>query len=151
MPLLIALALGGPAACGGHQLEKLDKVGDKPTPISISPEQKQAPVHTRPVISRGHLDQVLAEGPGRLLQRVQLIPYRENNRFIGFQITTLFPNEGWRVPGVQIGDVISRINGLRMDRPEQFMHLFQSLVTAQQLDLELIRNGSPIRIVFPIE
>ena len=149
--LLITLLLGALSACAGHPLEPLDKVADAPTPISIAPEQRGNALQARPVIPRAHLNQVLAEGPGRLLQRVQLIPYRENKRFVGFQITTLFPNEGWSVPGVQIGDVISRVNGLRVDRPEQFMHLFESLATAQQVDLELVRNGAPIRVVFPIE
>ena len=105
----------------------------------------------RLLIPRYALLEVQSQGPGRILQRVPIRPFRQGGQFLGFQIVQLFPGEGIAVRGVQVGDVILRINGRRMDRPEQFMKLFQGMDQWTEVIFELLRNGEELSVRYSVE
>ena len=132
---------------------------------SVSPERETVTTRTTTSIPRSHqnesvkpappaepplripehvLAEVQSQGPGRLLQRIPIRPFRARGEFIGFQIVDLFPGEGHTVRGVRVGDVILRINGRRMDRPEQLMKLFQKMERWTALEVEVYRNGEEL-------
>ena len=111
----------------------------------------EPPSQKKLVIPRYALLEVQSQGPGRILQRVPIRPFRQGGQFLGFQIVQLFPGEGIAVRGVQLGDVILRINGRRMDRPEQFMKLFQGMDQWSEVIFELLRNGRELSVRYSVE
>jgi len=127
----------------------MEKVALEPTPIYRNKIQRPTPPRDL-VLSRPTLHQTLAQGPGHFLQRVRLLPYRHNGKFIGFQIQTLFPGENIRIDAPLIGDVILRVNGSRIDRPDQLQQVWESLYTANAITIEYWRQGLVFTTTFPI-
>ena len=139
--------------CASRPLDAIEDVPEGPTPIHYAPKTTVEPTPQLPrvpVIPRYIIEAVQAEGPGRLLQRVPVRPFRAQGQFMGFQIVDLFPGENIRTNHIQAGDVVTRINGRRVDRPEQFMRLFQDLHMWETLEIELLRGEIRKTVVFQI-
>ena len=140
--------------CASRPLEAIDDVPEAPTPIHYAPEKRgqvtpKLPIS--PVIPRYVIEADQAEGPGRLLQRVPVRPFRSQGQFMGFQIVDLFPGENIHTTHILPGDIVTRINGRRVDRPEQFMRLFQDLHQWESIEIELLRGETRITVVFQIQ
>ncbi len=101
------------------------------------------------VIEREGLVAIVDQGLGRFLQHVQLEPAVANGKFGGFRVAALDP--AWKGAGLESGDVITRLNGQPIERPEQAMAAFESLRTASEVKVELMRDGTPANLSFRIE
>ena len=148
-------------ACASRPLEPIEKVGEEPTAIHTSPStvrshSKTVPASTNStpkvsVIPRYILEAIQAQGPGRFLQRVPVLPFRDGGEFVGFQILDLFPGEGIRIQSIRKGDVVTKVNGRRVDRPEQFMKLFEELHLWTQVSIQFERKGVPMSVLYEIQ
>jgi type II secretory pathway component PulC len=88
------------------------------------------------VIQRSELRQVLKQGAQAFIQRVQVRPAFRAGRFFGWRVIA------YRGPGpVRPGDIVRRINGKGLERPEQFMRAWEGLGRSSQLVLEMVRRG----------
>ena len=153
--------LVGIMACASRPLEPIEKVGEEPTAIhtkqsSASPSppsvDSNSNVKESPkVIPRYILEVIQAQGPGRFLQRVPVVPYRDRGEFIGFQIVELFPGEGIRVNSIHKGDVVTKVNGRRVDRPEQFMQLFDEVHLLNEITIHFERKGTPMNVTYQVQ
>lgn len=104
------------------------------------------------VISRAALDAVLASGIGRFLQQVRAEPALSSGRFVGWRVVTLFPgHDGGQVSALRPGDLVIRVNDQRIERPEQFKKLWDSLADAHEIVLDIQRDGKPSRLRYAIE
>lgn len=142
--------------CASRPLEAIDDVPEEPTPLQYAPARQMAvapaPIQRQtPIIPRYVIEAVQAEGPGRLLQRVPVRPFRAQGKFMGFQIVDLFPGENIQSTHIRRGDVITKINGRRVDRPEQFMRLFQDLHMWESLEIELLRGDLRKVVLYTIQ
>lgn len=134
--LLVLPACGGaPAARPARQ----PAVSAAPPPVTpIADAAGQA------TIARAELDAVLDGGLGRFLGRVETEPAREAGRFVGFRIVAL---EGRLVVndladrGLRPGDVVVRVNGQIIERPEQALTVWEGLRVASTLAIEYLRAG----------
>jgi hypothetical protein len=135
LPVALTLAL---AACGGAPARPAAHAGPPPAPPL--PPTLPATDGAPPVLARGELDGVLDGGLGRFLGRVDTAPVLERGRFVGFRLTRLDPplDRG----GVHVGDVLCRVNGLPIERPEQALVAWDSLRVASSLTLEILRGGA---------
>jgi len=95
-------------------------------------------------ITRAQLEAVLDGGLGRFLGRVETEPAREAGQFVGFRIVAL---EGGLVSAdpasscVRAGDVVVRVNGQIIERPEQAFSVWEGLRVASTLAIEYLRAG----------
>jgi hypothetical protein len=101
------------------------------------------------VIDRAGLTAIVEQGLGRLLGRLQLSPELEGKRFRGFRVAALDPQ--WSGSGVLTGDIITRLNGQPIERPEQAMVAFDSLRVASEVAVEIVRDGKPLRLRYRVE
>lgn len=142
---LMALTM---VACGGSSLEAESAAtwqkaegGPKMTPAAgpAAPAAKSAPG----TIRRSAVRQVLADGPGRFLQHIEVSdePVQKNGRFYGFRVTRLNGRDFWDGIDLTPGDVITNVNGMTIERPEQFLQAFRSLDSARELKVAIDRNG----------
>jgi type II secretory pathway component PulC len=129
--------------------------GAKPEPVvSARPAATTAPAPPSKVSSlrRKEVREVIDRGLGYVLSKVEIgaEPHRKDGAFVGFVI------EGFRDPdlfvGVDLipGDVITHVNGQKIERPEQAMAAFESLGKAKELRVSLERKGAPRELVLPI-
>lgn len=127
-------------ACGGAKTEEASTSGDE--------SAADAPV-VETELRRAALDELLAKGPAYALAMVQIDPAKKDGKFVGFRIVS-FRSEIPAYLDLRPGDVVTRINDLPIERPEQFFDVFEKLKTAAEVKLDVLRDGAPKTITVPI-
>lgn len=144
--LLLPLVLG----CGGASSDP-----EPTTPSPVEAEGEPAPAYAPPVttgtILRAELAPVLDAGLGRFLQGVVTEPRLEDGDFVGFEIVSLYPDDPrFARLDLQPGDVVTRVNGQSIERPEHALSVWTSLRVASQLLVEYRHEGEPRELRFEI-
>ena len=133
--------------CGGSAPEAEEPRSE------MTPVEEPAPVHRTPqtegTIARAELDQVLAGGFGRFLQRVTTEPHLDEGRFVGFRLTELRSD---LFEGVDLlpGDPLLSVNGLPIERPEEALQAWNGLRVTSELTIEYLRAGERRQLRFAI-
>lgn len=124
---------------------------EAPPPVTAAPVAAPIPTGAAGSIPRAELDRVLAGSPGAFLARVDADPVLEGRRFVGWRIRSLFAGDA-RFAGCALrpGDVVTRVNGLPIERPEQFAAAWDALRGASALSVDVLRDGRPGTLTFPI-
>lgn len=106
---------------------------------------------TEGVIARTELLPVLDDGLGRFLQNVQTEPKFHKGAFVGFRIVSLFPGEpAFASLDLRPGDIVTRVNGKPIERPEQAIAVWEALRTASDLIVDYRRDGEAHALRFAI-
>ena len=102
-------------------------------------------------IPRALLRAELTRGIGRFLQNVKTEAVLSHGHFVGWRLLALFPKRpDVHVQGIQTGDVLVRVNGVSIERPEDFKSVWDTLETAKELVLEIEREGQPSALHYTI-
>jgi type II secretion system protein C len=149
------------AGCGGAGLES--EKSESPL-LDMSPASQNEPIASRkseqpekpaaePVkivkVTRKELNALLDKGPANLLAMVQTDSFRQNGKFYGFEIIS-FRNGADEILGLKSGDVVTKINGLSIERPEQYFKVFKELRKADHINFEILRNGRKKVLTAPV-
>ncbi|MEM7433728.1 MAG: hypothetical protein AAF436_01155 [Myxococcota bacterium] len=114
-------------------------------------ESQMTPRRTNGVIQRAQLDKVLDRGLGDYLQNVETEPAFDRGRFIGFRIVKLFPGDlVYASLDLRPGDVVTRVNGRPISRPEQASQVWEGLRTASDLTVDYQRGSAERTMRFVI-
>ncbi len=107
------------------------------------------PDHT---LARSAVKAAVDQGLGSFLQRVELDdqPVMANGKFHGFRIANLRDPDFWTGVDLKPGDVVTAVNGMPIERPEQAQAAFESLQVASELKVAYDRDGKPREIVYAI-
>jgi len=149
----LALVVG---LCGCHQVGRADdhepllkeeselRDAQAPKPEAPTPAPAAPTLSPPGTITRGELVRVLDAAPGMFLQHVDSEPRFSGGHFHGWRLVTFFPGDA-RFRGVDLraGDVVVRVNGNTVERPEQLLQLWQALRTASELVVDVERAGTP--------
>jgi type II secretory pathway component PulC len=100
-------------------------------------------------VNRAGLVTIVDQGLGRFLGRLRLSPVVEQGRFVGFGVTGIDPS--WGDVGLRPGDVIMRVNGQPIERPEQALAVFEGLRLASEIAVDLTRDGVPATLRFRVD
>jgi type II secretory pathway component PulC len=103
-------------------------------------------------LRRSAIREVLSQGLGVFLQRVDLDdrPVRVDGKFHGFRIVALRDAQFWGGVDLKPGDVVTRVNGFPIERPEQAQTAFDSLQVASELRVAYDRDGQARELVYAI-
>lgn len=106
----------------------------------------------------GTYQQELAANPSNLSQLSQLLrlaPVNEGDKFIGYRLNPGKDASLMAKFNLQAGDILTTVNGITLDSPMKSLTTFPQLVntlsTADQLNIQVLRNGQPISLSFAIE
>jgi hypothetical protein len=121
-----------------------------PAPLATDQDAASAPGSRIPyagpkgTIRRTDLVSFLEHRPAAFLRMVDSEPHLENGRFRGWTIRSFFPGDP-RFSSIDLkrGDVVTRVNGRSIERPDQFIQVWEDLRQARELRVELLRNGQP--------
>jgi type II secretory pathway component PulC len=144
-----AIALGL-LACGGATPPPASSSSHAPPPRAAPPPTGGAPEHV--LLSRTAVHAAVAQGLGAFLQHVELDdkPVFVGGRFRGFRIAALRDAVFWKGVDLKPGDVVTRINGMPIERPEQAQRAFESLEDSTELRVSYERSGEPRELSYPI-
>ena len=101
------------------------------------------------VIDRAGLVAIVDRGLGHVLARFKLSGVTAQGKFQGFRVDAIDP--AWAIAGIAVNDVLMRLNGQPIERPEQALVAFESLRVASELALELTRAGQKLTLRYRIE
>jgi type II secretory pathway component PulC len=128
-------------ACGSANPEPSYPTSDEAPPPA--PEQKLPPLPAGHVW-RVEVMKVMSPGMPVFLQRIDVDPVLVAGKFHGFRITALKGDPAfWRGSGLQVGDVITSVNGQPIERDQQAFDVWSQLATASELDVAYERGGQP--------
>lgn len=99
-------------------------------------------------LSRKRVDAVLKEGPPWLLSRVQVEEVLRKGAFVGWRVVSL--PASWEGSGVRTGDVVTRVNGLGLEKPDDFFAVWTNIAQAKEVRLAIERDGKPEELAMPI-
>ncbi|MFO0663250.1 MAG: hypothetical protein U0174_04825 [Polyangiaceae bacterium] len=138
--LVVSLAV---FACGGDPLPP-PKAAEAPS----APKAAQRPG----TVTRSGVRNAIADGPGAFLAHVELEdqPAFKDGRFYGFRIAKLLPASYWEGIDLKPGDVVAKINGLPIERPDHAVAIMKVLEKAKEIRVEVERSGALREVVIPI-
>ncbi len=110
-----------------------------------------AVTHTTPGrLDRQAVDLVLTEkGPQWVFQRVVPEEVFVEGKFVGWRIVSM-PKE-WESLDIKPGDVVTRVNGLEIERPEDMWRVWTSVYVASELKIAYQREGKARELVLAID
>ncbi len=94
-------------------------------------------------VQRGTVDSLLGN-MGALAKGARIVPETRDGKSAGFRLFSIRPDGPFAKIGLQNGDVISAINGLEMNSPDQALMIYTKLRTANHLSVAVERNGQKI-------
>jgi type II secretory pathway component PulC len=115
---------------------------------SVSPSAAAMPTTTT-ALRRSQVKQTIAKGLGYFLQEVSVEDYPVMNagKFRGFKIKAITGD--WGVD-LRPGDVITRVNGMPIEHPEDADAALRSLEKAKALRVDFDREGKTRTLELPI-
>lgn len=142
------------SGCGGGNKASASAQSPAPPASSSRPAPRaQADVPSAP----GHLPRAavlatLSHGLGAFLGRLDTEPVVDAGHFRGWRIVRLHERDPlWKGVDLGPGDIVTRINGKPIERPEQALNAFQGLAIDPQLRVAYERNGKPRELVYLID
>ncbi|HSO00679.1 MAG TPA: hypothetical protein VLS89_20445 [Candidatus Nanopelagicales bacterium] len=143
--LLASAALAAAlAACGGA--EPPPAQADAPPPPRAAPPV--APSVPPGHIARGTLESVLRQGPPWILRRVPVEEVIRGGNFVGWKILGM-PAD-WGEPQLRTGDVVTRVNGQALEKPDDLFTVWKALATSKEIRIAYERDGKEGEAVIPV-
>jgi type II secretory pathway component PulC len=140
------------AACGGSKPPpKTADAAPAASQAETTPANANASAAPKPVTSlrRAAVKETIARGLGVFLQNVTVEdwPVMHEGKFHGFKIRSI--NADWGVD-LKPGDVVTRVNGIVPERPEEADAALRSLEKAAALKIDFERDGKAKTLELPI-
>ena len=85
-----------------------------------------------------------------VLQKVVFAPYEIGGKIAGIELKEL-KDPVFRELGVQPGDVIQHVNGMRITDIDSAMRVYQRYNNARLVRVGILRNGKPMSLVFRLK
>ena len=144
---------------GNGRREYLDLL-DRPQPAPGAPVAAAAAPSTDPLaaeldkgvkkigehnyeVQRSTLDSLLGN-MAALAKGARIVPETKDGKPAGFRLFSIRPDGPFAKIGLLNGDVVSAINGLEMNSPDQALLAYTKLKTANHLSVAIERNGQKI-------
>lgn len=118
-----------------------------PTPLAATSGGQIAQQGT---LQRADVERVVDAGLGRFLSNVAIEASVSGGRFAGWSIVQLQPPELWRGIDLRPGDVVTRINGMAIEREGEAYDAFQAVRQAPTLEVSYVRQGQPRTLRYTI-
>lgn len=69
----------------------------------------------------------------------------------GFKLTSMKKQSVYEKLGLKQGDIIKTVNGKPMNSPQDAAELTDLMKTADKIEVELIRNGTPQKMTYQLK
>ena len=138
-------------ACGGAAPTGVAAARPSPPPAASSAPPAVAPLQSH-ALARSAVHSVVVAGLGSFLRHVELDedPVFSGGKFHGFRIAKLRGEEFWSGVDLAPGDVVTSVNGMPIERPEQAQKVFESLDVAREIRVAYERQGKARELVYDI-
>ena len=94
-------------------------------------------------LQRTDVEHAVDGGLGRFLTHVVIEPRLSAGKFTGWSIVALQPPEAWQGVDLQPGDVVTKVNGMAIEREMEAYDAFQAVRHAPTLEVSYVRQNQP--------
>ncbi|HEX2871462.1 MAG TPA: hypothetical protein VHP33_09405 [Polyangiaceae bacterium] len=101
-------------------------------------------------LERADVERVVDAGLGRFLGLVAIEPSLSQGKFKGWSIVGLSSPELWGGIDLRPGDVVTKINGMAIEREVEAFDAFQAVRQAPALEISYLRQNQPRTLRFTI-
>ncbi len=141
-----ALAVTGCADETRHRARSPEAGVKEPSPAAepALPEDNLPPGS----LSRARVDAVLRKGPPWLLSHVEVEEVLRKGAFVGWRVVAM--PAGWEGSGIKPGDVVTKVNGLGLEKPDDFFAAWTTVAGAKEIRVAYEREGKAEEVAMPI-
>ena len=100
-------------------------------------------------VQRTEIDRTLNDLNSVAMQ-ARIVPAFKDGVSHGFKLFSIRPDSIYSKIGIQNGDVVKRINGFDMNSPEKALEVYSKLRESNRIDIEIERNGTPVRKTYNV-
>ena len=76
----------------------------------------------------------------QVLQSARVATFYEDGQFVGYRVAMLKPESPLLKLGLQVGDIITRINGSELTNPAALFNMFSQVDDISALNVDMLRN-----------
>lgn len=99
----------------------------------------------------GELRDYLVSNPTAISQLMSIGAHREDGKVVGYRLMPRQDASILRNYGIEPGDIVTSLNGVRLDNQRRGLKALRQLVTATSVDLMIKRNGAEIPISIALQ
>lgn len=103
------------------------------------------------ITSKDPLVDALQPKHSEVAMQARIVPSFKDGKSQGFKLFSIREGSLYDKLGFQNGDVIQRVNGISLDTPEKALETYALLKTARRLEVDLHRDGAPLRKVYDVK
>ena len=114
--------------------------------VSVSNSERfDGEVREPGVFRRSEIGRLLEFGPAVVLEHVDTEPSYEEGRFLGFMIVDFSDQaQSYVSPELRVGDVITHLNLVRVERPDHYLEVWNQLGEAEEIRIDFLRDGEAL-------
>jgi type II secretion system protein C len=101
-------------------------------------------------VSRAMIDKELAD-PAKLQREARAVPHFKDNQYGGVKLVGVRPGSLYRTLGIRSGDIITGVNGTRIDNPGKALELVEQLRKSTNITVDIERRGQPRQLSYSIQ
>jgi S1-C subfamily serine protease len=131
--------------CASNQYPSVDEPMPPPEPGRAAPAAAK-PRAAVTAFARADVERVIDAGLGRFLTHVTLEPRLSAGRFAGWSIVAVDPPDAWSGVDLRPGDVVTKVNGMAIERETEAFEAFQAVRQAPALEISYLRQDQPRRL-----
>jgi type II secretion system protein C len=91
------------------------------------------------------------ENLNTIITQMRAVPYLRDGASLGFRVFNIRPESLFERMGLKNGDVIQSVNGIELSSPSQALGLLNSVASADELQVNLLRNNQPNTLTYAIQ
>lgn len=124
---------------------KLEKISDVPG-FTSSPKSTNLPSSRRgsPAAALTEIRSNILKNPASFGEYALPVVVKENGKQIGYRLRPQEKGDMLAELGLQSSDVITEINGVKLDKPQNGISALRKLSTAKNLNIVVKRNGAEV-------
>lgn len=93
-------------------------------------------------LSRGMVGEFMKHGPAFALTQVVVEPVHGESGFVGFKVVSASREaQEFLRPHVKTGDVITHLNGVRVERPDDYLRAWNALKDTSVIRIDFVRDN----------
>jgi general secretion pathway protein C len=137
----------GRAAARRRSAPRAQRPRAKPKPLA---EKIQKLADDRFQVNRDDIDEVM-ENPANLFSQARILPKYQDGAMVGLQINAIKPGSLFEEIGIQSGDVITKLNGIVIDNPQESAKVLTEFSEAESFTVDVERDdGSNDTLEFSV-
>ena len=102
-------------------------------------------------MERDDVDDMM-RNPANLFSQARILPKYEEGEMVGLQINAIKPGSFFEEVGIQSGDVVTKLNGVAIDSPQESARILAEFSQADKFTIDVDRgDGTTNTLEFNLE